>query len=83
MAPRTERATKRAVDKTEFEQRLRLAGLTKIRFSELTGLRRTTVLHWNLIGAPAWTVSWLMLFRRADRKARGAVEDWADFKPPR
>lgn len=81
MAAQIDRPSKASIPVEEFEARLRSAGLTKLRFSELTGMRRSNVIRWNKNGAPAWAVSWLMMYRRASKAVRTTVENWADFRP--
>lgn len=78
----TTRRSKPTVAKDEFEARLAVAGLTKLRFSELTGQRRENVIRWRKIGAPAWTTSWLMLYANTTNATRKKIEEWADFIPP-
>lgn len=78
-----DRPSKPAVLVSDFDQRLKLAELTKTRFADLVGIQRTTVMRWKRLGVPAWTVSWLMLYRRASQATRKRIDDWADFKPPK
>lgn len=76
-----ERASKPRTENDEFEQRLANADLTKMRFAELTGTRRENVIRWRKQGAPAWTVAWLIMYKRAGARTRKLMAQWADFKP--
>ena len=78
-----ERKSKPNVPHDEFTQRLTNAGLTKVRFAALTGMRRTNVARWLNIGAPAWTVTWLMLYTKATKERKNLIDQWADFTPQR
>ncbi len=65
------------MNNVEFEKKLKLAGLTKIKFSELTKMNRGSVSNWQQEGktVPSWVDSWLenYIHSQAFEKIREAV----------
>lgn len=54
----------------DFEAMLKLAGLTKTDFAELTNHHRATVARWNKTGVPRSMITWLMMYLWLEHSAR-------------
>lgn len=81
--PIPERKAKPREEIDTFEARLRMAGLTKVRFAALTGVVRTSVARWAHQGVPPWTVTWLMMYQKSTKTTKEKMDAFADFTPPK
>ena len=73
-----ERNARPRMSNEEFEQRLRKAGLSKVKFAELTGMRRENVIRWGHNMAPAWAATWLILYAAATSKTQRRLDLWIE-----
>jgi len=67
------------MNEEEFKTKLKQAGLTKLKFAELTDMNRGSVSNWQQEGksVPGWVDSWLVNYieAKAFQKVKDAVKD--------